>query len=418
MMTFFLIFFLLVLILPDLYIWGTFVRGVVGTGWAVAYWAPTVLAFLALGCWLGGVWPEGSVRLFFGLLMCISAPKAVFAFCSLAGRGVGVVVPAAVRIGTVLGIIAAVGVCGMFYYGFSRGWKRLTVQETTLCSDRLPAAFDGYRIVHLSDLHVGTYGNNTAYLARLVERVNALRPDMIVFTGDLVNASPEELDPFGETLARLRAPDGVYAVLGNHDYCVYMRYDSPDGAARNTLELIRREREVLGWDLLLNEHRIVRRGEDSLAVVGVENDGKSPFVSRGDLSRALHGLPDGVFTILLSHDPSHWRREVLPASDIPVTLSGHTHAMQLRLGGFSPARWAYSEWGGLYRDSTGRQLYVSEGVGGSVPFRLGAWPAIDLLMLCRPAAEREAGGVDLPVRGIAPFRTAKRPFRTLAGEKL
>ncbi len=270
MMTFFLIFFLLVLILPDLYIWGTFVRGVVGTGWAVAYWAPTVLAFLALGCWLGGVWPEGSVRLFFGLLMCISAPKAVFAFCSLAGRGVGLVVPVAVRIGTVLGIIAAVGVCGMFYYGFSRGWKRLTVQETTLCSSRLPAAFDGYRIVHLSDLHVGTYGNNTAYLARLVERVNALRPDMIVFTGDLVNASPEELDPFGETLARLRAPDGVYAVLGNHDYCVYMRYDSPDGAARNTLELIRREREVLGWDLLLNEHRIVRWGEDSLAVVGAE----------------------------------------------------------------------------------------------------------------------------------------------------
>lgn len=379
MMTLFLILFLLLLLLPDLYIWFVFVRGVAGGGWTILYWTPTVLALVALGCWLGGVWQEGTVRLFVGLLMCIAAPKAVFSLCSLAGRGIGLLVPHAGRVGTVVGIVAAVGVCVASYYGFARGWKRLELQETSIVSEEVPAAFDGYRIVQLSDLHVGTYGSDTTYLQRLVDRVDGLRPDLIVFTGDLVNTSADELEPFLGVLSRLQAPDGVYSVLGNHDYCIYRRFDRPDEAARDRAVLIDRER-AMGWDLLLNEHRILRRGADSIALIGVENDGRSPFTSRGDLPRAMRSLPEGVFKILLSHDPSHWRREVLPASDIQLTLSGHTHAMQLKLGDFSPSRWSYPEWGGLYREGE-QQLFVSLGVGGSVPFRFGAWPEIDLLVL-------------------------------------
>lgn len=385
MIPLFIVLFLLLLTLPDLYIWLTYVRGVAGGRWTIAYWAPTALAFVALGCWLGGVWPEGSVRLFFGLLMCIAVPKAVFALFSLVGRGVGLFAPQAGKIGTVVGIVAAVGVCIASYYGFARGWKRLVIRETTVVSAGLPPAFDGYRIVHLSDLHVGTYGKDTTYLSRLVDRVDGLHPDLIVFTGDLVNLSSDELDPFLGVLSRLRAPDGVYSVLGNHDYCTYRRLDRPHEAARDHAVLIDHER-AMGWNLLLNEHRILHRGRDSFALIGVENDSRPPFPSRGDLPRAMRGLPEGVFKILLSHDPSHWRREVLPASDIQLTLSGHTHAMQLKVGRFSPSRWSYPEWGGLYREGD-RQLFVSLGLGGAIPFRFGAWPEIDLLVLQRESTE-------------------------------
>lgn len=387
MIPLFIILFLLLLTLPDLYIWLTFVRGIAGGWWTIAYWTPTVLAFAALGCWLGGVWPEGTVRLFFGLLMCIAVPKAVFAFFSLAGRGIGLIAPQAGAIGTTLGTIAAVAVCAAFYYGFARGWKRLVIRETTVVSAALPPAFDGYRIAHLSDLHVGTYGSDTTYLSRLVDRVNGLQPDLIVFTGDLVNISSDELDPFLDVLSRLQAPDGVYSVLGNHDYCIYRRLDRPHEAARDCAVLIDRERSM-GWDLLLNEHRTIRRAGDSITLIGVENDGRSPFTSRGDLPRAMRGVPEEAFKILLSHDPSHWRREVLPASDIQLTLSGHTHAMQLKVGGLSPSRWSYPEWGGLYRAGE-QQLFVSLGVGGSVPFRFGAWPEVDLLELRRETTDNQ-----------------------------
>lgn len=385
MIPLFIVLFLFLLTLPDLYIWLTYVRGVAGGRWTIAYWAPTALAFVALGCWLGGVWPEGSVRLFFGLLMCIAVPKAVFALFSLVGRGVGLFAPQAGKIGTTLGIVAAIGICTAFYYGFAHGWKRLVIRETTLVSAALPPAFEGYRIAHLSDLHVGTYGSDTTYLSRLVDRVDGLHPDLIVFTGDLVNLSSDELDPFLGVLSRLRAPDGVYSVLGNHDYCTYRRLDRPHEAARDHAVLIDHER-AMGWNLLLNEHRMLHRGRDSIALIGVENDSRPPFPSRGDLPRALRSVPKGVFQILLSHDPSHWRREVLPASDIQLTLSGHTHAMQLKVGRFSPSRWSYPEWGGLYREGD-RQLFVSLGLGGAIPFRFGAWPEIDLLVLQRESTE-------------------------------
>ena len=186
-----------------------------------------------------------------------------------------------------------------------------------------------------------------------------------------------------QALSRLRATDGVCSVIGNHDYCEYGPSGSPGGAEFDFEEVKRRQRE-LGWEVLLNESRTIRRGTDSLVVLGVENIGRPPFPSRGDLRQAMSGVGDGAFTILLSHDPSHWRREVLPETNVRLTLSGHTHAMQFRLGGFSPCSWVFAEWEGLYREGD-RMLFVSSGAGGTAPFRLGAWPRIEVLTLRRGA---------------------------------
>lgn len=380
-MILFLICFILLLLLPDLYIWFSFVRGTAPLLWSIAYWIPTTLALSTMGLWLAGSHPDWMIRLFFGLLLCVSVPKLVFAVISLASRGIGLAVPHAATVGHAAGILAAAVVCVAFFYGFTRGWKRLETKEIEIASADLPTAFDGYRIVQLSDLHVGTFGSDTTYLRQLVEQVNALHPDMIVFTGDLVNDSAEELDPYLEILPRLSAPDGVFSILGNHDYCTYRRYDTADGAARNLAEVKCRQRNF-GWDLLLNESRIIRRGGDSIALIGVENDGRPPFPSRGDLPRAMREVPENAFKILLSHDPTHWRREVLPRTDIQLMLAGHTHAMQLMIGDFSPAGWSYPEWGGIYREN-GQTLFVSIGAGGTVPFRFGAWPEIDVITLRR-----------------------------------
>lgn len=377
----FLILFILLLLLPDFYIWMAFVRGNVPLYLSLAYWIPSALALAALIAATAWQYHDWLMKLFFGVLLCIAVPKLLFTLLSLTGRAVGVLVPQAVTAGNAVGITVAIVCCVAFAYGFLKGWKRLETKELTFSSSALPGSFDGYRIVHISDLHLGTYGDRGRFISRLITRIDSLHPDLIVFTGDLVNTSASELDPYMGLLPRLKATDGVFSILGNHDYCEYNRYDSADGASRNLAEVIRRERGF-GWQLLLNEHRLIRRGEDAIAVIGVENDSRPPFPAKGDLKKAMQGIPDGLFTILLSHDPTHWRREVLSATDVHLTLSGHTHAMQLKVGGFSPSSWSYPEWGGLYREGE-RALYVSLGVGGTVPFRFGAWPEITLITLKR-----------------------------------
>lgn len=380
-MVVFLLISLLALLLPDLYLWLTFVRGSVPLAWSLAWWLPTALALATLGAAATGYYADWLIKLFFVILLCAALPKLLFAVVSLAGRGIGTFVPGVIPTANIVGLLLAAVVCTACIYGFTRGWKRLEVRETELAFRNLPAAFDGYRIVQISDLHVGTFGRDSRFLRKLTRRVESLQPDVIVFTGDLVNTSPDELDPFMETLAQLHAPDGVYSILGNHDYCTYRRYDTPGGAARSLGELKRRE-AALGWELLADEHRTLRRGADSIFLIGVENVSRPPFPARGDLQRAAEGIPENGFRILLSHDPSHWRLEVLPDTEIELTLAGHTHAMQLRIMGLSPAKWSYPEWGGLYREGE-RMLHVSTGAGGNVGFRLGAWPEVNLLVLHR-----------------------------------
>lgn len=371
------------ILIPDLYIWNTYVR----QGpllWSIIYWIPSFLfVLLSVYALLRKRFNASWMNMLVTLLLGVALPKALFALVAWLGERSSVIVPWAQPLGYYAGLGIAVAVITLSFFGIYVGWKLVIVRNVELTFPGLPPAFDGYRIVQLSDFHIGTYRNSPSTVSKIVGKVNSLSPDMVVFTGDLVNLRPSEVDPFIPILSEMHASDGVFSILGNHDYCPYIRYDRRDGARLATDEVCRKEREI-GWRLLLNENAVVSRDGEQIAVVGVENEGKPPFPARADLKRAMSGLPEGIFKILLTHDPSHWRREVIPDTDIPLTLAGHTHGMQFRLGPFSPSRFVYPEWGGLYTRGS-RRLYVSTGVGSNLTFRFGAWPEIVCLTLrCGP----------------------------------
>ena len=287
-------------------------------------------------------------------------------------------------------------------YGNGYGRFRHEVKQVQLSFESLPASFDGLRIIQISDLHLDGWKGHEQELQQRISEINALQPDIICFTGDLVSLSPNELKPFIPILKQLRTNSSnkrgaVYSVLGNHDYLPYTRIGlrAREAAVK---ELIRMEREELGWTVLLNESDIIRRGNDSIAILGCENQsvGAHPVIQRGDLSKTIKSVSDerlaspplregtgvGLFSLLLTHDPSQWRKEVAPETDIPLTLSGHTHAMQLRILGFTPSKWIYPECDGLYTEGK-QHLYVNIGLGGTLPWRIGATPEITLITLHR-----------------------------------
>lgn len=265
-------------------------------------------------------------------------------------------------------------------YGTVVERNRFRTEKVEIASESVPTTFDGYRIVHISDMHLMSFAGREGALRRAVDKINALEPDMIAFTGDLVTMGPEELDGLQDILATLRAKDGVYSILGNHDYSEYRRWDSQQ-AKREALEELKRREGEMGWRLLINENEAIVRGEDKLSVIGVENiSGNRSFRTYGDLQKALKDA-DGEYKVLLSHDPTHWRAEVVGKSDIDLTLSGHTHAMQISLLGWSPASLMYDEYRGLYNDGK-QHLYVNVGLGQTaVNARFGAAPEITLITL-------------------------------------
>lgn len=249
----------------------------------------------------------------------------------------------------------------------------------------LPESFDGFTIAQISDFHVGTFGSDTSFVAAVVDKVNSLHPDMIAFTGDIVNRKTSEIVPFLAPLSRLSAPDGVYSVLGNHDYGDYFLWPSEAHKRQNLNDLINYQKEI-GWHMLNNDYESLVRQGDSIAIVGVENVGDPPFHTYGDLDAAYPTLDDEVVKILLSHNPAHWCDDIQdsPDKNIALTLSGHTHAMQISVFGVSPASLRYPTWGGLYSDDDGHQLYVNIGLGEvAVPARIGATPEITLITLRR-----------------------------------
>lgn len=373
---------ILFLVVPDVYIYSVFLRGV-ATDWGVLlYGLPGLVTIVCGLLGMSGFRRMEMMRVFFALMLCFSAPKFLFMLFALIGSGLGLIIPYAFEVGVALGLVFALLSFSLFVYGFVAGWKKLKVREVSIESYDLPVAFDGYRILQISDLHIGSFsGSGKKMIDRLVRLVNDQEADLIVFTGDLVNICASELEPFTHVLSQLNAKDGVFSILGNHDYGLYGKWESLRQQEENLDRLKALERS-LGWDLLLNENRLIRRGDASIAIIGVENIGKPPFPKFGDLREAMKGLPDKIYKVLLSHDPSHWRREVLPETDIQLTLSGHTHGMQLRFGRFSISRWAYPEWGGLYKEGE-RSLYVSLGIGGSVLFRVGAWAEVNVITLRR-----------------------------------
>lgn len=384
---------LLTLILSDVYLYFKFMYGRRHPLWAYfLFFLPNALLLIAalILTWTENHTPENMTQMviFFSLYMLIALPKMLFLIVDLIGKGICLFFPRAKKACTMVSSAASLLLLCIMGAGLSFGPTLLQVRHTNFSSADLPTAFDGYRIVQFSDLHLTSFRNRPEMVEKVVERIMEQCPDMIVFTGDLVSTEANELDGFDEILSRLHAPDGVYSILGNHDYLTYAYYLSPEEQAAQREELKKRQR-AMNWDLLLNEHRIIRQGRDSIALVGVENDGKPPFPERGDLKKALAGIPGygqgkdstRMFKVLLSHDPTHWRRKVLPQTDIQLTLSGHTHGMQFMLFGWSPSKFFYPEWKYMYREGE-RGLYVSLGIGGAlIPFRFGAWPEINVITL-------------------------------------
>ena len=318
--------------------------------------------------------------------------KFVYMVCSLIGRLFRKHVNYGAYIGIGLGLLT----------GFSMMWGALVtrydieVTHADIYSDRLPKGFDNFKIVQFSDAHVGTWGNDTTFISALVDSINAQQPDVIFFTGDIVNRITSELDPFVKPLSRLHAPYGVYSILGNHDYGDYADWESEEEHRNNNQRLYRMQ-EQMGWKMLNNDSEIIRANGDSIVIIGVENWGEPPFKVYGDLKKAYpriradKHLNDGNFKILLTHNPEHWRQEVTKKSNIDLTLSGHTHAMQsmIKVGGFkwSPSSFKYENWGGLYDADNGKpmQIYVNIGSGEvGFPSRVGAaYPEVTVLTLKR-----------------------------------
>lgn len=387
---------LITLILPDAYLYLRFMYKRHRPLWAkISFFLPnTVLLITALIlATTENHTPENmkTMMFFFNFYMLIALPKTVFMIIDIIGAGLSLIWKKLRRAATVFSTIVSVALFIILLIGMTFGPSNLKIRHADFTSHDLPAAFDGYRIVQFTDLHLTSFRNKPEVVDHLVNTILAQKPDMIVFTGDLVSTDVNEMDGFEDVLSRLWAPDGVYSVMGNHDYLTYARYLSHKEQAIHRHKLMDRQKK-LGWNLLLNSHEIIRRGSDSIAIVGVENDGKPPFPERGDLKKALGNLPGygqtakdepTMFKILLSHDPTHWRRKVLPDTDIQLTLSGHTHGMQFMLFGWSPSELIYPEWRGMYTEHN-RSLYVSLGVGGALlPFRFGAWPEINIITLHR-----------------------------------
>lgn len=282
-----------------------------------------------------------------------------------------------------IGIALATGIFISMWWGALINRNRISVTETTVESPRWPQSFDGYRIIQISDLHTGTWGTDTTFLSQLVNRINSLDADLIVFTGDIVNRRSDEFEPMVSTFGRMQARDGVYAILGNHDYGDYSYWPS-DKEHMADRENLRHLYKLTGHRLLLNETEYLTRGNDSIALIGVENIGEPPFATYGDLSKAYANIGDSLPKILLTHNPAHWTADIRnnPKANIDLTLSGHTHAMQIQIAGRTPSSLRYETPWGIYTDSLAHTLNVNRGAGTvGMPMRLGATPEITVITL-------------------------------------
>ncbi len=282
-----------------------------------------------------------------------------------------------------IGIVVALTVLGFMVCGMVNR-TRLVTRDVCVASARLPQGFDDYKIVQISDIHLESFASDTSFISEMVQEINNLHPDLIVFTGDLVTLHSVELNPFFPVLSALKAKDGVYSILGNHDYGDYISWKSLSEKKADQEHLKSREKEM-GWKMLNNESVFIHHNNDSIVLIGVENWGEAPFPKYGNLKAAYSGLNDDHFKILLTHNPMHWDSEVVPETNIDLSLSGHTHAMQIKLQfgdwRYSPAEIRYPRWSGLYKEGD-QYLYVNEGIGCVfIPMRVGATPEITVIRL-------------------------------------
>lgn len=285
--------------------------------------------------------------------------------------------------------LIAVGIAavpfGALLFGMVKGKYNFKVLKYTMEYDDLPDAFDGYTITQISDIHSGSFDNREK-ISYAIDLINEQKSDVLLFTGDMVNNKAEEMQPWKSLFAKLDAKDGKFSVLGNHDYGDYVEWESTEAKAANLEDLKNLQKEI-GFDLLLNESRYLQKGDDKIALVGVENWGKGGFKKAGDLKKAASVIDKNDFKILMSHDPSHWEEEVIHDDyHYHLTLSGHTHGMQFGIeipGWFkwSPVKWRYKYWAGIYKEM-GQYINVNRGFGFlGYPGRVGIWPEITVITL-------------------------------------
>jgi predicted MPP superfamily phosphohydrolase len=286
-----------------------------------------------------------------------------------------------------LGLAAGGGLFGTLIYGFGNKYN-YTIKRVQLSFDNLPAGFKGLRILHISDIHSGSFTNKTAVM-KGVQKILNEKADIILFTGDLVNDLATEMDDYMDVFSLLKAPMGVYSTLGNHDYGEYISWPSHGKGLTKEQNLVnvKKVHAALGWRLLMNEHVILEKNGSQIALIGVENwSAKARFPKYGRMDLAYPGSEKYPFKILMSHDPSHWDAMIRPDySDIDLTLSGHTHGMQfgIEIPGFkwSPVQYVYKEWAGLYEEGK-QKLYVNRGYGFiGYPGRVGVMPEITVITL-------------------------------------
>ncbi len=272
---------------------------------------------------------------------------------------------------------------GTLIYGIGFGNSEIVINRINITNPKVPDSFDGFSIAHISDFHLGSF-KDTKLIEEAVLLLQSEDPDAIMFTGDLVNNEADEVKPFIPIMSKLKPTNGMFSILGNHDMGDYRRWYNDREKQCNLQKLVFLQNEM-GFTVLRNQHTYIVKNNDSIAVIGIDNWGEPPFKKYGDLNKASEDLDTSKFSILLSHDPSHWKNEVITTSNIALTLSGHTHGFQfaVKLGNytFSPVQFKYKEWGGLYKEKE-QYLYVNTGLGFiGFPGRVGVKPEITVITL-------------------------------------
>jgi hypothetical protein len=319
----------------------------------------------------------------------VRVPQAVYSYFTEGNREKGYFPSRRKFISSIALGIAAIPFASLLY-GMFKGKYNFRVLSYTLEFDDLPDAFDGYQLTQISDIHSGSFDNKEK-IAYAVNLVNEQKSDVILFTGDMVNNTASEMEPWKDTFAKLTAKDGVFSVLGNHDYGDYVQWESKEAKAAN-LQRLKDIQKEMGFNLLLNETAFLEKEGQRLALIGVENWGAGGFKKAGDLDKAISAIEKNDFKILMSHDPSHWEQQVIQHDHhFHLTLSGHTHGMQfgIEIPGWikwSPVKWRYKYWAGVYKEM-GQYINVNRGFGYlGYPGRVGIWPEITVITLKKAKA--------------------------------
>ena len=382
--------FILLIIIPDLYFDFHYWRRKYSLGQRFCRWLPTIglVVYTIYLMYEKNFIPDNPNILYIYLLLLglIAIPKLVYMLCSITGLTFSKLIHRksskhpAKNYGNLIGLVCVPVIWYIVLYGSFIGFNKVEVNRQTFTSPDLPKAFDGYKVVLFSDAHVGSYtARNEHILKKAIELINAQHPDMIVYTGDIQNTQPQDIYRHMDVLSSLRAKDGIYSILGNHDYGDYICGNTAKKVA-NMRETMSLEKQM-GWTLLMNEHRYIDRGKSHIIIAGMENDGDGiRFPQKGNIKKALKGINDDDFILMLGHDPSSWRRRIIPDGRAQLTLSGHTHKMQFALFDWCPMSLTGKEVNGWYTEDE-QTLFVTAGLGGLIPFRFGAPGEIAVITL-------------------------------------